>query len=83
MQKEIVMCKQRLTQTEKVCSETPGILQWMEKTDTYLQNYLPTEYYAEIHYALAAAFKDGPTKCRLDQVEYSMKKVSEFMDKMK
>ena len=83
LQKEIVMAKQRLNQVEKVCAETPGILAWMDKTDNYMQNYLPTEYFAETHYLLSAALKNAPNRIRLDHIEYSVKRVNEFMEKMK
>ena len=51
---------------EKTCAEVPGLLEYTEVTDTYLQNYVPTEVYAEVHRALFAAFENAPTKMRLD-----------------
>ena len=37
---------------EKTCEEVPGLIKYTEETDTYLQNYLPNEVYAEIHRCL-------------------------------
>ena len=68
---------------EKTCDEVPALLEYTEKTDNYLQNYLPTEVYSEIHRALFAAFETAPTHMRLKQIEYSHKRMIEAMDKIK
>ena len=52
LQKEIGVLKNRATAVEKTASEVPGLLEYTEVTDNYLQNYLPTEIYAEVHRAL-------------------------------
>ena len=52
MQKELGVTKSRVKQLENTASEIPGILSWIEETDTYLQNYLPMEQLREIHFAL-------------------------------
>ena len=51
---------------EKTCSEVPSLIEYTEKTDIYLQNYLPTEVYSEIHRAMYAAFEKAPTLMRLN-----------------
>ena len=43
---------------------------------------MPTEIYAEIHKALAVSFAAAPTKMRLDQIEYSHRRMREAMDKI-
>ena len=70
-QQEIGMLKSRMNLVEKTCEEVPGLIEYTEKTDTYLQNYLPTEVYAEIHRAMFAAFEVAPTLMRLKQIEFS------------
>ena len=52
MQKELGVTKSRVKQLENTASEIPGILSWIDETDTYLQNYLPMEQLREIHFAL-------------------------------
>ena len=66
LQTEIGLLKTRMNAAEKTCAEVPGLLEYTEVTDTYLQNYVPTEVYAEVHRALFAAFENAPTKMRLD-----------------
>ena len=66
-----------------MCAKTPGILKWIEDTDTYLQNYLPMETLREIHFGLQASVASAPTKMKLDQVEYTQKRVVEIVDKIK
>ena len=83
MQKEIGVTKSRVKQLENTASEIPGILSWIEETDTYLQNYLPMEQLREIHFALQASLTTAPTKQRLDQVEHSQKRVTEMVEKIK
>ena len=68
---------------EKTCEEVPGLIEYTEKTDNYLQNYLPTEVYSEIHRAMFAGFEVAPTKMRLKQIEYSQKRMIEALDKIK
>ena len=60
------MLKSRMTAAEKTCSEVPGLIEYTENTDCYLQNYLPTDIYAEIHRAMSVALESAPTKMRLD-----------------
>ena len=83
LQKEIGMLKNRMKNAEKTCDEVPGLIEWTEVTDNYLQNYLPTETYAEIHRAISAALESAPTKMRLDTIEYSHKRMMEALDKIK
>ena len=77
------MLKNRATAVEKTASEVPGLLEYTEVTDNYLQNYLPTEIYAEVHRALSATLESAPTKMRLDQIEYSHRRTMEALDKIK
>lgn len=72
-----------MTAVEKTCSEVPGLLEYAETTDCYLQNYLPVEMYGEIHRAMQAALESAPTKQRLDQIEYSHRRMMEALDKVK
>ena len=67
---------------EKTCAEVPGLIEYTEVTDTYLQNYLPTEIYAEVHDALYASFLTAPTKMRLDQINFSVRRMSEALEKV-
>ena len=83
LQKEIGVLKNRATAVEKTASEVPGLLEYTEVTDNYLQNYLPTEIYAEVHRALSATLESAPTKMRLDQIEYSHRRTMEALDKIK
>ncbi len=83
LQKEIGVLKSRATAVENTASEVPGLIQYTEVTDTYLQNYLPTEIYAEVHRALAACLESAPTKMRLDQIEYSHRRMMEALEKIK
>ena len=83
MQKEIGVCKARLTAVEKTASEVPGLLQYTEINDNYLQNFLPTEVYAEIHRCMQATLESAPTKMRLDQIEYSHRRMMEALEKIK
>ena len=83
LQKDIGVTKSRVAVVEKTAAEVPQLIEYTQVTDTYLQNYLPTEVYAEIHRALAAAFENAPTKMRLDQIEYSQKRMYEAMEKIK
>ena len=83
MQKEIGVCKARLTAVEKTASEVPGLLQYNEINDNYLQNFLPTEVYAEIHRCMQATLESAPTKMRLDQIEYSHRRMMEALEKIK
>lgn len=66
LQKGIGVLQSRVTVVEKTCAEVPGLLEYCEVTDTYLQNYMPVEIYGEIHRALSAALESAPTKQRLD-----------------
>ena len=68
---EIGLIRTRMNAVEKTCTEVPGLIEYTEITDTYLQNYLPTEIYAEIHRALFVSFENAPTKMRMDQIEFS------------
>ena len=77
------MLKQRMNVVEKTCSEVPGLIEYTEKTDIYLQNYLPTEVYSEIHRAMYAAFEKAPTLMRLNQIEFSQKRMMEACEKIK
>ena len=52
LQKEIGVLKSRVSATEKTCDEVPGLIEYTEVTDTYLQNYLPMEILRETHFAL-------------------------------
>ena len=83
MQKEIGVCKARLTAVEKTASEVPGLLEYNEINDNYLQNFLPTEVYAEIHRCMQATLESAPTKMRLDQIEYSHRRMMEALEKIK
>ena len=83
LQKAIGVLKTRVNATEKTCAEVPGLLEYCEATDTYLQNYMPVEIYGEIHRAMAAAMEAAPTKQRLDQIEYSHRRMMEALDKIK
>ena len=83
LQKGIGVLKSRVLATEKTCAEVPGLLEYTEVTDTYLQNYFPIEMYGEIHRALSAMLESAPTKMRLDQIEYSHKRMMEALDKIK
>ena len=56
LQKEMGLMKSRTNATEKICAEVPGLIEYTEVTDNYLQNYLPTEIYSEIHRALLSSF---------------------------
>ena len=82
MQKEIGVIKSRITACEKTCDEVPGLLEYTEVTDTYLQNYLPTDIYAEVHKALQVTLTTAPTKMRLDQIEYSNTRMREALEKI-
>ena len=77
------MLQSRVNVVEKTCSEVPGLLEYCDVTDTYLQNYLPVEMYGEIHRALSASLESAPTKQRLDQIEYSHRRMMEALDKIK
>ena len=66
MQKELGVTRSRVKLLENAASEIPGILKWIEETDTYLQNYLPMEQLREIHFALQASLTSASTKVRLD-----------------
>ena len=83
LQKAIGVIKTRVTAVEKTCAEVPGLLDYCEMTDTYLQNFMPVEIYGEIHRAMAAAMESAPTKQRLDQIEYSHRRMMEALDKIK
>ena len=45
-----------MTSVENTASEVPGLLEYTEVTDNYLQNYLPFEIYAEVHRATLSSF---------------------------
>ena len=81
-QTEIGLLKTRMNAVERTCTEVPGLIEYTETTDIYLQNYLPTELYAEIHRALFVSFENAPTKMRLDQIEYSQKRTNEALAKI-
>ena len=83
MQKELGVTRSRVKMLENTAAEIPGILKYIEETDTYLQNYLPMETLREIHFAMQAALASSTTKMKLDQVEYSQKRVVELVDKIK
>ena len=83
LQKELGVTRSRVKQLENAAAEIPGILKYIEETDTYLQNYFPMELLREIHYALQASLASAPTKMRLDQVEHSQRKCAEIVDKIK
>lgn len=61
MQKNIGLLQNRVSATEKTCSEVPGLIEYTEVTDSYLQNYLPSEMYGEIHRAVFESFKNAPS----------------------
>jgi len=83
LQKDIGVLKSRVTATEKTCAEVPGLIKYTKVTDDYLQNYLPTEFYAEIHRAMQTAFQTAPTKMRLDLMDYSHMRMMEALEKIK
>ena len=82
LQQEIGVIKNRITNTEKTCEEVPGLIEYTEVTDTYLQNYLPTEIYAEVHKAMQITLASAPTKMRLDQIDYSNKRMREALERV-
>ena len=71
LQKDMGKQMNRLNQVEKICADVPDLIEYTKQTDNYLQNYLPTEVYTEIHRALYCSFESAPTKMRLDQMNYS------------
>ena len=62
LQKGLGVLKSRMNTVEKTCAEVPGLLEYCEQTDSYLQNYMPVEMYGEIHRAMSAAMESAPTK---------------------
>ena len=82
LQKALGVLKSRTTAVEKTCAEVPGLLQYTEATDCYLQNYLPTEMYAEIHTAMYQTLLTAPTKMRLDLMDYSQKRMCDALEKI-
>ena len=82
IQTEIGLLRTRMNAVERTCSEVPGLIEYTETTDIYLQNYLPTEVYAEIHRALFLSFENAPTKMRLAQLEYAKTRTNEALAKI-
>ena len=82
LQKQIGVIQARVTATEKTCAEVPGLIEYTENTDNYLQNYMPTEVYAEVHKAMQIALGSAPTKMRLDAIDYSHRRMKEAMEKI-
>ena len=57
LQKDMGKQMNRLNQVEKICADVPDLIEYTKQTDNYLQNYLPTEVYTEIHRALYSSFE--------------------------
>ena len=83
LQKELGVTRSRVKVLENTAAEIPGILKYIDETDTFLQNYFPMEILREIHYAIQAALASAPTKMRLDQVEHTQKRSLEIVEKIK
>ena len=82
LKKEIGLLYSRVNIVEKTCEEVPGLIEYTEITDCYLQNYLPTEVFTEIHKALHASFQNAPTKMRMNQIDYSYERMMDAVEKV-
>ena len=82
LKKEIGLLYSRVNIVEKTCEEVPGLVEFNEITDCYLQNYLPTEVFTEIHKALYASFENAPTLMRMNQIDYSHERMNDAVEKI-